>query len=265
MVTRRYQDEYSTLWQGDALAVLRDLAPASVDALITDPPYSSGGMIRGDRMVGTGRKYINSDSSNQAIADFTGDSRDQRAYAYWCSLWLSECLRIVKPGGIAVLFTDWRQLPATTDALQAGGWVWRGIVPWYKPTARPMPGRFTAACEYVVWGSNGPLPVAFDGSMKTFPGFYQASAPRDREHQTQKPLDVMRSLVKIAPEGSIVLDPFMGSGTTGVAAMNEGRRFVGSELVEEHLQVAERRIRAAAGLNVDHGDQDSLDLEGLRA
>ena len=114
---------------GEALAMLQTLPDASVDALITDPPYSSGGAFRGDRMGSTTTKYVdNRDTLHRA--DFAGDNRDQRAYGYWCGLWLSECLRIVRPGGIACLFTDWRQLPTTTDALQAGGWVWRGIAAW---------------------------------------------------------------------------------------------------------------------------------------
>jgi site-specific DNA-methyltransferase (adenine-specific) len=231
------------LRRGDALAVLRDLPDASVDAVITDPPYSSGGQFRSDRMATTHTKYVQSDSGNLALAEFSGDNRDQRAYAYWCALWLGECQRVTRPAGVCLLFTDWRQLPATTDALQSGGWIWRGIVPWAKPSARPQSGRFTSSCEYVVWGSNGGMPI--DYAAPVLPGFYQANAPRDRDHITQKPLSVMRDLVKICPKGGTVLDPFMGSGTTGVAAVLEGRSFVGVELTEHYYQVAERRITTA--------------------
>lgn len=230
------------LYRGDALAVLADLPSASVDALVTDPPYSSGGMVRGDRMASTRVKYVQT-STLTVAEDFSGDTRDQRSYAYWLALWLGECLRISKPGGVALLFTDWRQLPATTDALQSGGWIWRGIVPWYKPAARPCLGRFTAHCEYVVWGSAGPMDAT--ENPVALPGFYHASAPRKREHQTQKPLEVMRSLVQIAPPDGTVLDPFMGAGTTGVAAVIEGRNFVGVEIGEHYHQAASERIHAA--------------------
>ena len=233
------------LRRGDALAVLRDLPDASVDAVVTDPPYSSGGMVRGDRAgVETRTKYSGYMGKLSDQADFTGDNRDQRGYGYWSALWLGECLRVVRTGGVALLFTDWRQLPTTTDALQAGGFVWRGIVPWYKPAARPTSGRFTANCEYVVWGSAGPMPTD-DLAAPCFPGFYQANTPREREHLTQKPLDVMRKLVQIAPRGGVVLDPFMGSGTTGIAAVLEGRSFVGVEISEHYYRVAERRIATA--------------------
>lgn len=247
-----------TLYHGDALAVLRDLPDASVDAVITDPPYSSGGMVRSDRTGATGSKYMRGEVFTQE--DFTGDNRDQRAYAYWCALWLGEARRATKAGGVCLLFTDWRQLPATTDAIQSGGWVWRGVVPWYKPVARPMAGRFTASCEYVVWGSNGVMDVRFDGSIPCLPGFFQASPPREREHQTQKPLSVMRQLVKIAPEGGTVLDPFMGSGTTGVAAVTERRRFIGVELTRHYYDVAATRM-ASVDVAQGKGEQGSIFAE----
>jgi site-specific DNA-methyltransferase (adenine-specific) len=188
--------------------------------------------------------------------DFSGDSRDQHAYGYWCALWLAECLRITKPGGVCAMFTDWRQLPTTTDALQAGGWIWRGLVPWLKPTARPTAGRFTNAAEYIAWGSCGPM--GMDYQAEVFPGYFHAMTPRDREHQTQKPLNVMRGVVTICPEDGTVLDPFMGSGTTGVAAVLAGRNFIGVEQVDHHAQVAERRIREAQGQAVPRGRQLAL-------
>ena len=240
---------------GDALSVLRFLPDASVDALITDPPYSSGGMFRSDRQQDVHTKYVNVDSvSGNALAEFSGDSRDSRGYGYWIALWLSECLRVVRPGGVAAVFTDWRQLPTTSDHLQAGGWVWRGIVPWHKPAGRPVQGRWANSCEYVVWGTNGPRDLlALDGAA--LPGFFQANSPREREHITQKPLDVMRQLVRICPKGGTVLDPFMGSGTTGVAALLEGRCFIGVEMQAHFVEVARRRLTEAARGYRDDGHQ----------
>ena len=250
-----YADDTVTLYGGDALAVLRELPSGSVDAVITDPPYSSGGMFRGDRVSSTGTKYTDSDSIRE-LANFTGDNRDQRGYAYWTALWTSEARRVTREGGAVIMFTDWRQLPTTSDALQSGGWIWWGVIPWLKPQARPQLGRFTNQAEYAVWGLNGPKPI--EGSV--LPGWYQVAAPRDRDHQTQKPVLLMRELVKIVPDGGTVIDPFMGSGTTGVAAMLERRRFIGVEMVEHYQRVAERRIREAQGQAVEKGDQAALDF-----
>ena len=252
-----YQDERVTLWRGDALAVLRDLPTASVDAVITDPPYSSGGMVRGDRTTaGTHRKYSGTITEAGVLTEFTGDSRDQRAYAYWCALWMAESMRVAKPGGVILAFTDWRQLPSTSDAIQSGGWVWRGIAPWVKTSYRPQSGRLAAQCEYVVWGSAGPMPV--DHSAPIHPGFFEDATPRDKEHVTQKPLGVMRELVQVVPEGGTILDPFLGSGTTGAAALLEGRRFVGVEMVEHYAEVAKRRILTAAGQSIATDVQGDL-------
>lgn len=257
-MTPYYADEAVTLYRADALAVLAALPDASVDAIVTDPPYSSGGFTRADRTASTRTKYVDSDAQH-ALKDFEGDNRDQRGYGYWMALWLSEALRVVKPGGVALLFTDWRQLPMTSDSLQAGGFVWRGLVPWAKINARPMAGRFTSQCEYVIWGSRGSMGLDFADAC--LPGFYQANPPRDREHITQKPLSVMRDLVKIAPKGGTVLDLFMGSGTTGIAAVLEGRRFIGSELTEHYAQVARDRILTAVQGYRDDGLQGVLGVE----
>lgn len=258
-----YQDDLVTLYHGDCLGVLRDLPTGSVDAVVTDPPYSSGGMVRSDRMATTKRKYVGTDqvlngTGGGALSDFAGDNRDQRAYAYWSALWLGECLRLTRPGGILIAFTDWRQLPSTVDAVQAGGWVWRGIVPWEKPGARPQLGRFTAACEYAIWGSAGALPS--DRGVGTLPGIYREVAPRDRQHITQKPLQLMRDLLRIVPPGSTILDPFMGSGTTGVAAVQQHCRFIGIEQVQHFAAVAEQRIRTALGESVESDSQHAFDI-----
>lgn len=241
MIAPYYDHAGVTLYHGDCLSVLQGLPDASVDLIFTDPPYSSGGQFRGDRMANTTTKYVNSDSL-VARADFSGDNRDQRAYGYWCALWLGECLRIAKPGAPIGLFTDWRQLPTTTDALQAGGWIWRGIVPWDKSeAARPQKGRYRNQCEYVVWGSNGPMPV--DEDAPCLPGvFRHVVTQADKFHIAGKPPGLMCDLLRIIRTG-VVLDPFMGSGTTGVAAVYSGLEFIGIEREVVHLQTAHARLQ----------------------
>lgn len=232
---------------GDCLAVLRTLPDASVDAVITDPPYSSGGMVRGDRMLSTRDKYQQSEVITE-FPSFTGDNRDQRAFGYWCALWLSECRRITKPGGMVCVFTDWRQLPSTTDAIQAGGWVWRGIVPWDKVVARPQPGRFRAQAEYMVWGTNGPREYNQTAGEVYGEGVLRVRTPptAEREHATQKPVELIEQVLEVAvPAGGTVLDPFLGSGTTLVAAVRRGRKGIGIEQMSHYVEVARRRIAEA--------------------
>lgn len=235
----------SRLIVGDALDVLPTLAEESIDAVVTDPPYSSGGMVRGDRMGSTRKKYTSTDSeAADDVVPFSGDNRDQLSWVLWSTLWMMEARRTLKQGGTCVVFTDWRQLPATIQAMQCAGLVFRGIVPWHKPSARPQKGRFSAACEFAVWGSNGPMATEGD----CIAGFVSAQPAKmaDRDHLTQKPVAVMEHLLRIVPAGGVVLDPFMGSGTTGVACVRTGRGFIGIDIDQHWHDVAARRMKEEA-------------------
>jgi site-specific DNA-methyltransferase (adenine-specific) len=245
--------------QGDCLEVLKSMPDGCVDAVVTDPPYSSGGMVRGDRMTKTSNKYRgwsqNEDGSSKEpeaeYPEFTGDNRDQRSFLYWCALWWGECRRILKPGGLFLVATDWRQLPTTTDAVQAGGLVWRGIVVWDKGIGRPMMGRFRNHVEYWCWGSNGPMNEPKDHAV--YPSsVFRVTPPGsdDREHMTEKPVELLTGLMEIVPPGMTILDPFCGSGTTGVACVQTGRRFIGIEIEPKYVAIARRRIADAAPLFV---------------
>ncbi|GAC1450172.1 MAG: DNA methyltransferase [Vulcanimicrobiaceae bacterium] len=229
--------------EGEAMKTLVAMPTASVDAVITDPPYSSGGAFRGDRIQTPAQKYIRSAEH----ADFGGDSRDQRSFLLWCTLWLSECLRIAKPKSPICLFTDWRQLPIMTDALQAGGWVWRGILPWDKGVARNVPWRrwFANQCEYVIWGTSGSIELAVEGEKfaKLTGSIRHGIELQKKEHMTGKPVPVMQHLVRIAKPDGIVLDPFCGSASTGVASLREGRRFIGIEMGADYAETSRARLK----------------------
>lgn len=240
-----YADDAVTLYHGDSLTLLGSL-DASLDAVVTDPPYSSGGAHRSDRMTATTSKYASSGTLG-VRHEFSGDNRDQRSYLAWVSLWMAAALRISKPGAMACVFTDWRQLPTTTDAFQAGGWVWRGLAVWDKTLkARPAPGTFTSQSEYVVWGTSGmfvPRPLG-----RQIPGVFSQGAPptADRDHITQKPLSVMEWVLDATTSGGLVLDPFAGSGSTLLAARNSGRRAIGIETEERYCEVIAKRLGQGA-------------------
>jgi site-specific DNA-methyltransferase (adenine-specific) len=237
-----YEDDMVTLYHGDCLFVLPELEEASVDAIVTDPPYSSGGAMRSDRMSSTVSKYVSSGTKTHRL-NFSGDNRDQRAYLAWVSLWMAACLRLAKPGALACVFTDWRQLPITTDAFQSGGWVWRGLAVWDKTLkSRPAPGVFTSQAEYIVWGTAGtfiPRPLG-----RQIPGVFANPAPPNsaREHITQKPIGVMSWVVDVTASGGTILDPFAGSGSTLVAAKAEGRKAIGIETDERYCEVIANRL-----------------------
>ncbi|MDR3428989.1 DNA methyltransferase [Silvimonas sp.] len=230
----------ATLYHGDALEVLADLPAGAIADLVLDPPYSSGGQFRSDRTASTSSKYQSS-TARGIYPEFSGDNRDQRGYAYWCSLWLSESQRVCAPGGLMVMFTDWRQLPLTTDIVQAGGWVWRGVGVWDKTEGcRPQPGRYRAQAEFFVWSTNGPRELAGDAA----PGVMRYSAGSEPKfHIAGKPVRLYADI--LPPCGDVIGDWFMGSGSAGVAAVQSGREYIGIEKDRHAFDIACQRIEQA--------------------
>ena len=227
---------------GDALHIMRGMQDATFDAVITDPPYSSGASTLAGKQASTASKYCNIKRDN-ILPDFEGDAKDQRSWTNWCAEWLHEAKRLSKPGAPICVFTDWRQLPSLTDALQWAGWCWRGTAAWDKLNSRPQKGRFRNQCEYIVWGSNGAMPV--DRPVPVLPGVFRHANEAQRLHQTVKPLALMREIVRICAPGGRILDPFAGSGTTVLAALLEGYDAVGIELSVKYAAVARERLKTS--------------------
>ena len=230
------------LYQGNAMDIIKNLN-GTFDAVITDPPYASGGSTLAEKQKSTAEKYTGT-KGKCPYPDFEGETMDQRSWTNFMREVLEVTRAKCNPGAVCALFVDWRQLPALSDAMQWAGWTWRGTVVWDKISSRPQKGRFRQQAEFVLWGSNGKLPI--DRPVPVLPGLFRAAnvSPNERQHQTQKPLSVMRELVKICVPGGRILDPFAGSGTTLEAARLEGYEAVGVELSIEIAKNAENRIRA---------------------
>ena len=218
---------------GDSLQIIRQFEPHSFDAIITDPPYASGGANQNTKNRTTSEKY-SSVRGDRALPDFDSDQMDQLSWMFWTASWLQEDRRAAKPGAPVCVFIDWRQLPSMILALQWAGWTWRGIVDWDKVSSRPQKGRFRQQVEYVVWGSNGKMPV--DRNVGCLPGVYRYPNVQHRSHVTEKPLQLMRDLVQICEPGGRILDPFAGVGTTVLAAAMEGYEAVGIEMSDTYFQ-----------------------------
>ena len=241
-MTPYYEEDGITIYHGDCREVLPTLS--GVDAVITDPPYSSGGMYRSDRAATTTSKYQISHETTRTYGTFSGDNRDQRSFEKWVDSWASQCLQLVPEGGGIGVFIDWRNVACVVDALQVAGWVYRGLTPWHKGTdLRPNKGWFRRNIEFVVWGSAGPLPTGAAVEGECWDGMFVARVnDGDKHHQTGKPVALMQQMLSVRPEWTTYLDPFMGSGSTLVAAKRLGRSAIGIELDERYCEIAATRL-----------------------
>lgn len=229
---------------GDSLAIMRQLPGGSYDAIMTDPPYASGGLTTAERKASPVRKYI----SRNKHPSFDFDTRDQRSHFMWSVLWMAEALRLTREGGWLMVCSDWRQLPTTSDALQVAGWTWRSVVTWDKTEAcRPHQGMFRNQAEFVLVATRGSIGKEQD-RPRVFPAgvFRHYLKPSDKHHLTGKPVPLMAHLMTVLSPASVILDPFAGSGTTIVAARQQGHTAHGVELSPEYARIARDRLASLA-------------------
>ncbi|HCO27390.1 MAG TPA: DNA methylase [Gimesia maris] len=239
-----FESKGIAIYHGETLELSSKLPEKVIDALITDPPYCSG--AAGSAVTADpSKKYCHS-GKTLGRPSFGGDFRDQRSFKYWCSLWISQAFNASKDSAYCLVFTDWRQLATTTDAIQAGGFCYKGLISWDKGgSARaPHKGYFRHQCEFIPWGTKGIVPRLTDRGP--FAGSYSIGVKQtDKHHMTGKPTQLMQGLVQCVPVGGLAFDPFCGSGTTLVASVLEGRYAIGFEASEQYCEIAARRIEAA--------------------
>ena len=226
-----------TLYHGDCLEVLPTLRAGSVGAVIADPPYASGG-----RQQANARNIIlkNDDEHRSVDEWFLTDNMGSDTYVRWMRQIARECLRVSVLGAHAYVFTDWRQYTNLVTAWESVGWTLRSVVVWDKARGGAMGSFWRNNHEWIaVFAKGAPSPLPNGSFFNTWTG----AKPQGDVHPTVKPLGLLRYLISATRD--TVLDPFMGSGTTGVACAVEGRDFIGVELDENYFKIAEKRIANA--------------------
>jgi site-specific DNA-methyltransferase (adenine-specific) len=233
-----------TLYCGDARAVL-PLMDAVADLVLADPPYSSGGAFRSDRNRDTSDKYQHAHETHRTYDDFAGDNRDQRSFEKWSAYWMADALIAARPEGVIGCFIDWRNVACVVDAMQVGGWVYRGLVPWHKGIdQRPRKGWFRHNVEFIGFGSRGPLETGAEAPGICADGvLYCRINGTEKLHQTGKPVDLFKQIIGVRPDWQTVLDPFCGSGTTLEATKSLGRTAIGIEIEPRYCEIAVKRLR----------------------
>ena len=245
-----------SLYKADCIDFLNRLADANpigcVDMIFADPPYflSNGGIsCQSGKMV----------SVNKGNWD---KSRGPDQNHEFNKKWLAACQRVLKPNGTVWVSGTAHVIYSIGFAMQQLGYKILNDITWVKPNPPPNLScrYFTHAAETVIWAAKSPTSkhLFHYQKMREMAGGKQMRSVWDRiyppnalekefgKHPTQKPLELLkRILIANSNPGDLILDPFMGSGTTGVAALLMGRRFVGVELEPQYLNLASRRITRA--------------------
>lgn len=237
-------EERYKLYQGDCLDIINNIEV--VDCIITDIPYN-----------------ISKKNNFKTMKDRTG--RNGIDFGEWDKGFeeenLIQFIPLIKSGGSFILFHSFEQFGKLKEIFENNGLMLKDKLIWEKtnPMPRNRDRRYISNIEILSWWvkpknkwtfnrQNG----KYESSVLKYPS--ESGGGFRRYHPTQKNLKMIEYLIKIhTNENDVVLDPFMGSGTTGVACMNLNRRFMGIELDESYFNIAKNRIEEAL---IDKGDKD---------
>lgn len=215
------------LRQGDCLELLKDIPDGSVDLILTDPPYD---VITGGNKNKAAPKGILTE--NEQLMKTIPSFKD----------WLPECYRVLKDDSHAYFMTNFKNLEAMMAVIRSAGFNIHNLLVWEKNNATPN-RWYMKNIEYTIFARKGKAKTITDSGSKTCHHFDNI---RDKQHPTQKPVELMSFYVGNSTEiDAVVLDPFMGSGSTGVACVNTNRKFIGIELDKDYFAIAEQRINKA--------------------
>jgi DNA modification methylase len=222
---------------GDCLEVMRGLPDGCVDAVVTDPPYSSGTRREGQKSV---RKSMNRGVDSGEW--FSSDCLTTNGFVWLMRECAVEWKRLLKPGGHVLCFIDWRMMPNLSGAIESADLRNLGLLVWDK-TYFGMGTHFRNQHELILHFTNGkPSPA----QRLDIGNVLSVKPIRGGEHATEKPVELITKLISVvSPEGATILDPFLGSGTTAVACVETGRHYIGIELEEKYCEIARRRVAEA--------------------
>jgi len=249
MIVPYFNHEKFTLYHNNCFQVLPLLQEASVDLVFADPPY----FLSNDGTTCHGGQRV---SVNKGEWDESKGLLENYEYT---KKWIGECKRVLKPEGTIWISGTSHIIHIVGFCLEELGFKILNDITWHKPNPPPnLACRcFTHATETLIWAVNDPkgrykfnyayLKERNGGKQMT--SVWVMTAPREDEkllgkHPTQKPLQLLQRVVTAASdEGDLVLDPFSGSGTTGIAAWRENRRYIGIEREQEYADLSVARFQ----------------------
>lgn len=224
------KEDYHLMF-GDCLERMKEIPDGSVDLILTDPPYN---IARDNNFHTMGRAGI----------DFGEWDKGFDLFSY-----IDGLSRICTKNANVVIFNDWKNIGEIAKYAESKGFVIKDMLRWEKsnPMPRNRDRRFVVDYEVAVWLTMPKAKWVFNRQNNTYdrPCFKGSLTPSSEKtgHTTQKPLWLMENILStLSNEADTVLDLFMGSGSTGVAALNLNRKFKGIEMDEVYFNIAVERI-----------------------
>lgn len=231
------------LYNDDCIKTMAKIADRSINLILTDPPYNLGNFM------------ISRDTNLKKMRDnFFGTAGwDNLEYNDWVKsmdVFFEQAARVMKTGGSMIVFMAAIKVETTIKLAEKYGFYYKTTGIWHKlnPMPRNMNLHFVNSTETWIYFTYKTRTGTFNNNGVVLHDFIETSVTPAGErkygkHPTQKPEVLMNHFVEIlSNEGEWVLDPFMGSGTTGVVAKRDGRNFIGIELDEEYFNIASKRI-----------------------
>lgn len=220
----------------DSKDVIKRIPDSSIDLLLTDPPYNLARHSTGNIPL-PGRSAMNNDVAEWDMVEFNPTE------------WADEFVRILKPTGNLFIFTSYNQLGRWYDCLDHR-FDTSNFMIWHKtnPAPKIFKAGFLNSCEmiFTCWNKRHTWNFISQKEMHNFlesPICMRPERLSNPKHPTQKPVAILKKIITISSnKDDIVFDPFMGVGSTGVAALELDRRFIGVELEKEYYDAAKERI-----------------------
>jgi site-specific DNA-methyltransferase (adenine-specific) len=226
------------LIQGNCIEQLRNIKDESVDLIVTDPPYKtiSGGHNTPAWISGYGNSVLYKNDGK--IFDHNNINHEE---------WLTEAYRVLKEDSHIYIMSNLINLFQFEAIATKVGFKLHNLLVWEKNTCNAN-RWYMKNCEYILFMRKGKAKSINNASSKTVHQFDNIVG--NKQHPTEKPVDLMALYVtNSSNENNIVLDPFMGAGSTGLACLKTNRRFIGIEIDEKYFKVAKDRIKKYSSLN----------------
>lgn len=233
-----------SLLNGDCIEKMKKIQSSTIDLIITDPPYNLGKFMA-DRDTNLGKMRDNF----FGVAGW--DDLDYKEWKKSMNKFFHQAARVIKDGGSMIVFMSIIKVETLINIAQKNGFYYKTTGIWHKsnPMPRNMNLHFVNSTESWVYFTYRARTGTFNNSGKVLHDFIETSVTPQGErkygkHPTQKPEKLMEHFVTIlSDEDDTILDPFMGSGSTGVVAVRNNRKFIGIELDDKYFYIAQSRIQ----------------------